>query len=722
MLMRSTTKPLLASILATLALVPACTGPEPQNAQPDAEQAVAVSAAVTRTPDMGTDFRPPPYDACTGEAFPFDPGDLVAVDPFDFLDIFVQKLPKATQFSNAVLHVKLPPARNRELERSLVRVVGSPENPLVLFRSDALVELGFLRESPGKEFFTAAVQIDPADLREDAEFEQRLARSLREGTEEVVVFQGRSPVARTRAQALDVDRFVDGGLIHFDTCAVRPVSNQQRWGESLFITDPAVVQDPARTYDPCTGAGNASGAWTFKHLMTEMSIGSGYTPEDFTRRWLETWLVTQPVNGDLVAPRADMQAKVIAPWLARSGGARLNLDIAPFRLLAIVNRADLRHTASARSPYGGGGGTIPVDAGELRFVFGVVTPPEWNHNATCELHPFTTIFEYGVPRSGCEAVRAWARDWTTLNQFGGFTAGYLAHLQGLTESVVRHGAAPSKGNQSALNQLRTNEILLDRPWEMREFTLTDESNGDAPASGLLRPHSVAQTPDDAVFAPTPDPIIDSFVQNQVIPTVPGSVDLSTSPPQDCSSTHEVPLEYLGIDFRGGNALIEPAPFWSANVGAGDADVCGRHQFSLNTCNGCHRCDTATSFTHVDPTSGIPAQLSGFLLGVTVPDTQFGSPQWHFADLERRFADLYDLACASCAFTPVHIPEIFERMPRVPIDPDPILDIRFPFEVGPITDIKLVGELFRNLDSFVNTRVENIAIAEDFAQGKQLFTH
>lgn len=722
MLMRFSAKPLLASVCAAMALLPACTGPEQQNARPDAKQ--AVSAAATRTPDNGTNFTPPFYDACNGEAFPFDPGRLVRIDPFDFLDIFVQKLPEPTEFANVAMHVRLPAPRNRALERSLMRVVGSPENPLVLFRSDALVQLGFLRDSPGRDFFTAAVHIDPEALRADAEFEQRLAQSIREGTDEVMVFQGRSPVGITQAQSLDVADFLDGGLIAFDTCQIRPVSNEVTWGQSLFITDPAVVLDRERTYDPCTGDGNQNGVWTFKHLMTEMATGSGYSAEEFTRRWLETWLTTQHINGDIVAPREAMRTKVIDPWLARSGGERLNLDIAPFRLLAIVNRADLRktETSSFRSPYGGVSGTFPVDAGELRFVFGVVTPPEWNGNATCELHEFTTIFEYGVPRRGCEEVREWARDWTGLNNFGGFTPAYLTHLASLTESVVRHGAAPDKGNQNAINQIRTNETLLERPWEMREFTLTDESNNDAPASGLLRPHSVAQTPDEAVFASTGDVTVDDFVQSRVVPTVPGSVDLAATPPQDCSSSHEVPLEYLGAPFRGGNAQIEPAPFWTASVGNGDADVCGRHQFSLNTCTGCHRCDTATSFTHVDPTSGIPAQLSGFLLGVTVPDTQFGAPDWHFADLERRFADLYDLACSSCTLIPTFIPGFVERLPLVPIDPDPLLDIRFPFEIGPITDIRVVAEIFGQFDDLVNREFENSVIAEDLAQSSQIFVH
>jgi hypothetical protein len=661
---------------------------------------------------------PPVYDSCNGIAEPFDPGLLGVVDPLQFLDVFIQKLPQENAVGNVALHAKLPPPRNPELGQSLMRVVGDPASPMVMFRSDALVKLGHLPESPGPEFFTAVVQLDPAQLEKDAAFEENLARSTPQGTEKVIVFNGRSPIALTTSRALDADSFVDGGLISLGTCRVRPVSNEQTWGQSLFITDPAVVQDPARTYDACTGQGNPDGTWTFNHLMTEMAQDSGYSPEDFTRRWLELWLAPQVINGDLVDPRPAMDTKVIQPWLAASGGKQLDLDIAPFRLLAIVNRADMRRTANSTGGYGGGG---PENGGELRFVFGVVTPPGWSRNDTCELQEFTVIMEYGVPRQGCSQMRDWARSWTRLNQFGGFNANYLAHLEGLTESVVRFGAAPDKGNQNAINQIRTNEIALGDVWEMREFTLTDESHrGDIPASGLLRMHTVAQTPNDAVFSPTPDPIVDQFVQSSVIPRVRGSVNLSASPPQDCSSQYKVPLTYLGLDFRGGNALVDPPGFWEANVGARDADVCGRHQFSLNTCQGCHRCDTATSFTHVDPTSGIPARLSGFLLGVTVPDTQFGAPSWHFADLARRFEDLYDLACASCVIAPVFIPEVLTRLERVPFDPPPEFDP--PFKIGPVTDLAVVNEIFVQLGEFVDRQIENVPIAESFAGGEAIHVH
>src|SRR5262245_54222723 len=47
------------------------------------------------------------------------------------------------------LHVRLPPTRNTALRDSLVRVVGETGNPQVLFRSDALAQLGVIATSPG---------------------------------------------------------------------------------------------------------------------------------------------------------------------------------------------------------------------------------------------------------------------------------------------------------------------------------------------------------------------------------------------------------------------------------------------------------------------------------------------------------------------------------------------------------------------------------------------
>jgi hypothetical protein len=70
--------------------------------------------------------------------------------------------------------------------------------------------------------------------------------------------------------------------------------------------------------------------------------------------------------------------------------------------------------------------------------------------------------------------------------------------------------------------------------------------------------------------------------------------------------------------RGGNALIPPGHWRASTITAASpaANICGRHQFSLNNCSGCHFNDTGTnglagttSFTHIDPLSPIPVRLS-----------------------------------------------------------------------------------------------------------------
>jgi hypothetical protein len=41
---------------------------------------------------------------------------------------------------NVVIHTRLPPTRDARLRKSLIRVIGEPKNPLVLFQSDALAQ------------------------------------------------------------------------------------------------------------------------------------------------------------------------------------------------------------------------------------------------------------------------------------------------------------------------------------------------------------------------------------------------------------------------------------------------------------------------------------------------------------------------------------------------------------------------------------------------------
>ena len=485
--------------------------------------------------------------------------------------------------------------------------------------------------------------------------------------------------------------------------------------------------------------------------MREMANGSGSTPEAFVTNWLSLWLNNYTVNGDTVPARTQMFNQVIQPWATASGvvatlitdpsGFRhvhltgpLNLNIAPYRLEAIVNRIDLGTTTGST---GGGGtyGTVtgtPVTAGELRFIFGVVQPNPWGggNDSTCGKKLFTTIFEYGVPGIGCTAVVNWAKKWTQLQAFPGFTAAYLAQLQSMTESVVLHGAAPAKGNQNAINQIRTNEVQLQFPqWELREFTLTNEMPGvpgsDPPASGPLRTHTVAQTPDDARFGfGGGDAVVNGFVNGPVTTLLQLPVVLPPAVPSRCDSSYTTPY-FFGtplVAFRGGNALSGPpggANAWLANLAPATPNgICARHIHSLNTCHGCHRADSgttglggSTSFVHIDPLSTIPVTMSKFLTGggpgstFNVNDTQFGAPAWPFADLNRRLQRLFDLShCTSCITLFPMTAKLVDAMSTIgpiPADIDPAS--RPDLRIGPITDLGTVQKIIDLRSSVVGAK-------------------
>jgi hypothetical protein len=680
-------------------------------------------------------------DGCgSGSATPVDGvstpvSALPVVDAASTPQVIGELLSKQTALGETTaLQVRLPPPANQQLTGSLVRVIGDVNNPHVVFNSDALARLGLIDKSSGPDFFTAFATLSSDELSKVQSNQRQIASgAFGQTTSESVLFTSRAATGRTSFPAVDPSQFLPGNPIPVNRCSIRPVSTLQAWGQSLFITSPSVVLDPARTWDPCTGAGTQGGVWTFAHLMREMANGSGKTPEDFVKDWLSLWLNTYVVNGDTVPARTQMFNQVIQPWATASGvvatlvtdpvtGVRsvnltgpLNLNIAPYRLLSIVNRIDLGTTTT------GGGGTYgnvtgsPVTAGELRFVFGVVQPNPWGAgtDATCGKKLFTTIFEYGVPRTGCAAVVNWAQQWTALQAFPGFTPAYLTQLQTMTESVVLHGKAPTKGNQNAINQIRTNEIQLQFPqWELREFTLTNEqpaANIDPPASGELQKHTVAQTPDDARFAFTgADPVVNAFVNGPVT----AGLQLPVVLPTKCDSSYTVPFFFGGppVAFRGGNAFTSGAgaDFWRANaVPATPNGICARHIFSLNTCHGCHRADSgtnglggSTNFVHVDPTSTIPVTLSKFLTGggpgltFNVNDTQFGAPAWPFADLDRRLQRLFDLShCTSCIRLFPMTPKLIDAMQAFGPIPADVPPSAFPnLKIGPITDLATVQKV------------------------------
>lgn len=120
---------------------------------------------------------------------------------------------------------------------------------------------------------------------------------------------------------------------------------------------------------------------------------------------------------------------------------------APFKLLAIVNRMDLRAHDGGQASTGGEG----------RFVFGVLgadgkpLPPLAGDAAG----GFTVIFEYELIATRMDQRRDWAMRWAQLGNFPVGSPHYNQALEHLTRRFTDRGAAPFKPNGSALNQVRS---------------------------------------------------------------------------------------------------------------------------------------------------------------------------------------------------------------------------------------------------------------------------
>lgn len=361
----------------------------------------------------------------------------------------------------------------------------------------------------------------------------------------------------------------------------------------LMIRDIAVVEDPLRSQWTGGTANPSDGAWSFGRLMTNMAGNND--PEQFVRTWMEEWTAPRTVNGLVVAPRP-MDNVVLNPWLAASGGARLDLTRAPFRLLAIVNRIDLRDLSRG-------------SAGEGRFVFGVL-------GAGGAVLQFTVILEYNLPATTAADVRRWADDFHALGALPRGGPAYNQALENITNRFAGRNVAPGRPNGSSINQVRSNEIALAPVWELREFTLTP--------AGQLRSSPVMLTADLPI---NNTPTLANFINNNTAALLAG--------------THGVPATFNGVPFLAGSAITPGGLFWNA---PGITNNEARFRFSINTCNGCHAGETGTPFLHVAPRpAGVPAQLSTFLTGKVQPDPVTGAPR-NMNDLQTRMGLIGEVLC------------------------------------------------------------------------------
>jgi hypothetical protein len=378
-------------------------------------------------------------------------------------------------------------------------------------------------------------------------------------------------------------------------------------GGGVFTTDAGSIPPPpffgAAAVTPSATAPSASaGVWSFGQLMRNIAK----TPEDapaMTEQLFDTWLTDQSVNGFTVAARPAMQSVLLDIW-PRAANGQLDLDRAPLRLQAIVDRIDLRNLANG-------------SAGEGRFVFGV-------NDVSGAPQQFTVILEYNLPATTPQDVVDWANLWHGLSAHPFPSEEYNAALETITRRFAGANAVPSAVNGSGLVTLRTNEIVLSPVgrWELREFALS-------PTTGFLQETTVKETPDlgfngSQTFA-------DFANQNAaaVIAEVPGA-------------TGVLPSLFEGKPFMAGSVFNDLIEWAAPGIVNGDA----RFHASLNTCNGCHGPETNTTFLMVTPRfPGQEAVLSPFLTGTSAFDQTTGQ-QRTLNDLARRKADLTALVCGS----------------------------------------------------------------------------
>lgn len=381
---------------------------------------------------------------------------------------------------------------------------------------------------------------------------------------------------------------VEGGLLLSEAGCPNVNINVDK---ELMITSTNVVDDALANFD--ASAPNAA-RWSFPYLMAQMKPGNLSTSA-FIEAWLDKWNSVTEVNGYPVEPRPAINDLVIDAWPRLSNG-ELDLEQAPFRLLAIVFRPDLRNAQKQQ-------------AGEGRFVFGVVG------GRRNRPQQFTVILEYRLPTEFGMSASTW---YQRIHALGG--------LQGkaYTDALVTLTDAFSKGsfggliNGSAINQVRTNEIALNRPWEMREFRLANSSK-------QLAQVPVALTPAEEFHVAGRRSADRSAELAQLLIDNADAV---------LSFQFEVPTSFLGA-----SALVPATRQWlqtrQGNVGGIDENL--RFAFAINTCDGCHQ--------------GENPDTQFLMIKNRQPGQESGRAPFVEQDLVRREDDFAQLLCGASLSTP-----------------------------------------------------------------------
>lgn len=360
----------------------------------------------------------------------------------------------------------------------------------------------------------------------------------------------------------------------------------------MLIVNPFVIENKARVLP--------KGPWHFSTLMRNM-LPANATDQDFSRftiKWLRQWEQVRSVNSFPVTTRNSVRNLILCPWLNASNnrkdcsGSYLNPELAPFRLLAIVNRMDKYHEGSQ-------------DGGEGRFVFAALSKPTANPlDRTNAPLSFTLIFEYQLTLAPGRGVNEWAGQWHVLGDdrlscttYAGCEP-YRVRLESITRAFSQRNINPRHPNGNPLNQMRTNEFLYGSPtWELREFKL----------GGSGTNVSLTQVP----VQQTPDPSLNKTDQLEQLVTANQKAVVD--------GTFTIPTGYLGGAVS--ESLVNEFKWTFSNR----VSETVRFNFSKMTCNGCHREEhdklpPLDGFFHISPnrTAGIQ-RVSPYLQNIAIPE-------------------------------------------------------------------------------------------------------
>jgi hypothetical protein len=366
-----------------------------------------------------------------------------------------------------------------------------------------------------------------------------------------------------------------------------------RWKELLVIHRSVLLDRRARNDVD-------DAPWSFRSRMVELAGGDETAAKDLAHVWLDQWRTVTSVGPDHapVTPRPGIASVLIDPWIAQSNGA---LTSAPFRLIAIVNRPDLREHDDG----------CDGRAGELRFVYTAVAPVE-RHAL-----PMTVIFE--VPYPATRSARGWIETWHALAALP-FGSEYTTALAALTTEVT-------KSSPPASWVVRTNEdafgVASALPWEMREFALRT----DAYEARRLVQVPIATTPRIELDR---SPSLDAWLKQNEARVLDGTYVLPGG-------------------FQAGAAPIANASFrWSSS----SVDQTALSALNKTTCNGCHGGErdgeTSLPFQHLAaPDQRANAYYSAATDGETQVSGWLDSRSRHDDELSRREDSMARALCDSC---------------------------------------------------------------------------